>query len=311
MRFLPQASLPLGSSVRPPVSLATSGRLELGALSPSAASARLSTLEKVTGTQLMARTTRSISLTKAGRVLLSHAQNALDEIDTAFDVLDASLDRPRGLLRISSNTFFGRKHILPYLNEFMQLNPDVRIEMSFSDRIVDIVVEGFDLAIRTAPLPDSSMMARKLGGNMRVLCASPQYIERHGAPVAPADLSNHACIGLNTMPVWYFDGPKGEISHTITPAITGDSGDYAYDSALCGLGLSIKSIAHVWEDLRDGRLVEVMKDYPVARTGNIWAVYPQSATTPPKVSALIDFLLSKYGRPPYWEKGFDDGRPSA
>ena len=279
--------------------LSEAGR-EFG-LSPSAASARLATLEKTAGTQLMARTTRSISLTEAGRVLLSHAQNALDEIDSAFDVLDASLEKPRGLLRISSNTFFGRKHILPYLNEFMRLYPEVRIEMRFSDRIVDIVAEGFDLAIRAAPLPDSSLMARRLGSNKRVLCASPDYIDRHGAPQTPSDLGGHACIGITSMPVWYFDGPRGEISHTVSPAITGDSGDYAYDAALCGLGLSVKSIAHVWEDLREGRLVEVMTDYPVARAGDIWAVYPQSRTTPPKVSVLIDFLLSKYGKPPYWE----------
>ncbi|MEX3008030.1 LysR family transcriptional regulator [Hoeflea sp. TYP-13] len=280
--------------------LSEAGR-EFG-LSPSAASARLATLEKTAGAQLMARTTRRISLTEAGRVLLAHAQNALDEIDTAFDLLDASLDKPRGQLRISSNMFFGRKHILPYLNEFMELCPDVRIEMSFSDHIVDIVGEGFDLAIRAAPLPDSSMMARKLGGNRRVLCASPDYIARCGAPATPADLDHHACIGLSSMPVWYFEGPKGEIACNIKPAISGDSGDYAYDAALCGLGLSVKSVAHVWEDLSDGRLVAVMKDYPVARTGNIWAIYPPAKTTPPKVTALIDFLLSKYGRPPYWER---------
>ena len=282
--------------------LSEAGR-EFG-LSPSAASTRLATLEKAAGTQLMARTTRSISLTEAGRVLLSHAQNALDEIDSAFDVLDASQQNPRGQLRISSNTFFGRKHILPYLNEFMRAYPDVRIEMSFSDRIVDIVADGFDLAIRAAPLPDSSLKARRLGSNRRVLCASPDYIERHGAPRAPLDLNSHACIAISSMPVWYFDGPKGEISHPVSPAITGDSGDYAYDAALCGLGLSVKSIAHVWEDLREGRLIAVMPDYPVARVGDIWAVYPQSRTTPPKVSVLIDFLLSKYGRPPYWETDY-------
>ncbi|MEM6461312.1 MAG: LysR substrate-binding domain-containing protein [Pseudomonadota bacterium] len=280
--------------------LSQAGR-EFG-LSPSAASARLAALEKTAGTQLLARTTRSISLTEAGRVLLIHAQNALNEIDIAFDTLDASLENPRGRLHISSNTFFGRKHILPYLNEFMGLYPDIRIEMSLSDRLVDIIGEGFDLAIRAAPLADSSLMARKLGGHRRVLCASPDYIARHGAPQSPSDLCNHACICIASIPVWYFDGPKGEISHTVNPVITGDSGDYAYDAALCGLGLSIKSTAHVWEDLRDGRLVAVMKDYPVVRVGDIWAVYPKSHSTPPKVSVLIDFLLSKYGRPAYWEQ---------
>ncbi|WP_419910267.1 LysR family transcriptional regulator [Hoeflea sp.] len=281
-------------------SLSEAGR-EFG-LSPSAASARLATLERAAGAQLMARTTRQLSLTEPGRLLLSHGRTALNELDTAFDLLDASASKPRGELRITSNTFFGRKHILPYLNEFMELYPDIRIEMSFTDRIVDIVGEGFDLAIRGAPLPDSSLMARKLGGNRRVLCASPDYIQKRGVPSTPADLAHHACIGLSLLPVWYFDGPKGEIACTITPAITGDSGDFAYDAALCGLGLSIKSVAHVWEDLREGRLVSVMEDYPVARTGNFWAVYPPATTTPPKIAVLIEFLLSKYGKPPYWER---------
>jgi DNA-binding transcriptional LysR family regulator len=110
---------------------------------------------------------------------------------------------------------------------------------------------------------------------------------------------------MASMPYWYFNGPEGEIAFEIRkPIIKGDSGDLTYDAALHGLGLSLKSLAHVWEDLRDGRLVAVLQDYTIARTGAIWAVYPPSQFVPPKVTAFVDFLISKYGRPPYWESDY-------
>ncbi|MEP3049316.1 MAG: LysR substrate-binding domain-containing protein [Roseibium sp.] len=284
-------------------SLAAAGR-ETG-LSPSASSARLSGLEKAFDTQLFARTTRRTTLTEAGRILLDHARAAVDEIDQAKSILEASQEAPRGALRISSNTFFGRKHILPYLVEFRTLYPDIQLEMNISDTLVDLVDEGYDIAIRGAPLADSSLLARRLGGNPRALCASPEYLARKGIPKTPEDLANHDCISMAAVPVWYFNGPNGEIAHEIKkPVIKGDSGDLTYDAAIYGLGLSLKSLAHVWEDLRDGRLVAVMEDCPVARTGAIWAVYPPTQFVPPKVSAFIDFLISKYGRPPYWETDY-------
>ena len=284
-------------------SLSAAGR-EFG-LSPSAASSRLTNLEKDLGTQLVARTTRQVNLTEAGKIMLDHARAALGEIAQARASIDAAQDAPRGILKLSLNVFFGRKHILPYLAEFRQLYPDLRLEVDMTDRLVDLVADGYDVAIRGAPLPDSSLLARKLGGNPRVLCASPEYIARKGEPRNPEELCNHDYIGFDPIPVWYFGGPEGEIAFPLKdPVICGDNGDFAYDAALFGLGLTVKSIAHVWEDLRDGRLVEVMTDYPVTRTGNIYAVYPQNRFVPPKVTAFVDFLISKYGRPPYWETDY-------
>ncbi|GGB42716.1 transcriptional regulator [Roseibium aquae] len=280
-------------------SLSAAGK-EIG-LSPSAASARLTTLEKTVGAQLFARTTRSTVLTEAGQVLLDSVSQALGDLDRGLSILEAGTAAPRGVLKISCNMFFGHKHVLPYLREFMQLYPDIRFDLSFTDRMVDIVEEGYDLAFRAAPLPDSTLRARRLGANQRVLCASPDYIARRGAPKTPADLINHDCIGLSRLPVWYFDGPQGEIVQQITPLISGDSGDYSYDAAIHGLGIAIKSGAHVWEDLTAGRMLAVLPDYPVARTGAIWAVMPPGNFTPPKTSAFVDFLVSKFGRPAYWE----------
>ncbi|WP_020592670.1 LysR family transcriptional regulator [Kiloniella laminariae] len=273
-------------------------------LSPSASSARLATLERKLGTQLFSRTTRQLALTESGKVLLGHVQAGLEEISTGINLLNEATDVPSGTVRISCNMFFGRKHVLPYLNEFIKLYPQVKLEMSFSDRLVDLIGEGFDMVIRAAALPDSTLRARRLGGNPRVLCAAPSYLARKGVPECPADLAVHDCIGASFLPVWYFSGAKGEIAVPVTSALTGDSGDYAYDAALLGLGLTVKSVAHVWEDLRSGRLVAVMENYPVARAGDIWAVYPPGKFTPPKISTLIDFLQEKYGNPPYWETDY-------
>ncbi|QFT32747.1 HTH-type transcriptional regulator DmlR [Labrenzia sp. THAF82] len=284
-------------------SMASAGR-EIG-LSPSAASTRLTGLEKAFGAQLFARTTRKTTLTEAGRVLLDHARAAVGEIDQAKTILEASNEAPRGSLRISCNTFFGRKHILPHLVEFRALYPDIQLEMDISDRMVSVVDEGYDIAVRGAPLADSSLLARRLGGNPRALCASPDYLARKGVPSTPEDLANHDCISMASVPIWYFNGPEGETAFELKkPVIKGDSGDLTYDAAIHGLGLSLKSLAHVWEDLRDGRLVAVMEDYAIARTGAIWAVYPPSQFVPPKVTAFVDFLISKYGKPPYWETDY-------
>ncbi|NRG19040.1 LysR family transcriptional regulator [Rhizobiales bacterium] len=282
--------------------LSAAGR-EFG-LSPSAASARLTALETGAGSQLLARTTRKVSLTEAGQVFIEHANRALSEMDAAMSALEASTEAPRGTLRITSNVSFVRKHVLPYLNEFKSEYPDVRIEMNITDRIVDIVEEGYDLAIRVAELPDSALKARKLAENPRYLCASPDYIARHGEPTSPADLANHECLGFEPMPAWYFAGPNGEVAHHVHSAISSDNGDFTHEAAIHGLGLTVKSIAHIWEDLREGRLVVVMRDYPVTRAGAVWAVYPPGKQTPPKVTAFIDFLQKKFGRPAYWEADF-------
>ncbi|ALV28249.1 LysR family transcriptional regulator [Pannonibacter phragmitetus] len=282
--------------------LSAAGR-ETG-LSPSAASSRLASLERDAGVQLVSRTTRRLQLTDAGELLLRRAGEALDLLDGTLRELEDEAARPRGTLRVSLNMFFGRKHVLPYLAEFRDLYPELRLQLDFSDRIVDLLAEGYDLAIRGAPLADSTLRARRLAGNPRVLCASPAYLARKGMPETPSDLARHDCLSFRSMPVWYFEGPQGEIACPIDAAISGDNGDFAYDAALLGLGLAVKSLAHVWEDLRDGRLVAVMTDFPVTRTGAIWAVAPPGRAMMPKARVLADFLTGKYGSPAYWETDY-------
>lgn len=290
-------------------SLSAAGR-EIG-LSPSAASSRLAALERDVGAQLVNRTTRRLQLTEAGELLISNGSDALDLIDGTLRELEAGGETPRGTLRLSSNMFFGRKHVLPYLAEFRDLYPDLKLQLDFSDRIVDLMSEGYDLALRGAPLADSSLRARRLAGNPRVLCASPGYIARKGAPQSPDELKQHDCLTFRSMPTWYFTGPSGEIAVPVEASISGDNGDFAYDAAMLGLGLAIKSLAHVWEDLRDGRLVAVMPDYPVTRVGAIWAVAPPGRAMSLKARVLIDFLAAKYGSPAYWEADYRIGGTTA
>ncbi|MFN4010460.1 MAG: LysR substrate-binding domain-containing protein [Pannonibacter sp.] len=280
-------------------SLSAAGR-EIG-LSPSAASSRLAALERDVGTRLVLRTTRRIQTTEAGELLLRNAGDALELLDGALREMEDGAETPRGTLRMSLNMFFGRKHVLPYLAEFRDLYPDLKLHLDFSDRIVDLVAEGYDLALRGAPLADSSLIARRLAGNPRVLCAAPAYIARRGAPRSPSELKDHDCLSFRSMPVWYFEGPEGEIAFPVEASISGDNGDFAYDAARLGLGLAIKSLAHVWDDLRDGHLVAVMPDYPVTRVGAIWAVAPPGRSMALKARVLVDFLRAKYGNPAYWE----------
>ncbi len=276
-------------------------------LSPSAASARLVTLEKSVSSQLMTRTTRQLTLTEAGKILQKHALAALQEMDTALSLLQEKSINLKGEIKISSSMFFGRKHVLPYLNEFMKIHPEITIDLSFSDRLVDVIGEGFDLAIRSAELKDSTLKSRKLTNHKRVLCASPNYIKRRGVPKHPWDLKEHDCIGVPSIPVWHFKGAEGEISHAVPTVIKEDSGVYAHEAVLNGDGVTVKSVTHIWEDLRDGRLVEILKDFPVAISGEIWAVYPPGNFTDLKVSTFIDFLKSKYGSTPYWETDYQAG----
>ncbi len=186
----------------------------------------------------------------------------------------------------------------------MELHPGLTIELSFSDRLVDVIAEGFDLAIRSAELKDSSLKARKITNHRRVLCASPDYIKKSGLPSHPEDLRSHECIGVSSIPKWRFGGIEGEISIAVDTLIKEDSGVYAHEAVLNGLGITVKSITHIWEDLREGRLVEILPGFPILNSGEIWAVYPPGNITDPKVTIFIDFLKSKYGSSPYWEAPF-------
>ena len=192
-------------------------------------------------------------------------------------------------------------HIVPFLKGFTEAHPQLRIDLRQSDSIVDMVEGGFDIAIRNASLNDSTLVARKLARDNRIICASPDYIKKYGEPKTPKDLLNHQCINLIGIDSWTFDTPEGQQKIKSKGAIRIDNGESIRDVCVGGAGLTLCSIWCAYKALQKGELVQVLKDYPLVSDTAIWAVYPSSRLLAPKVRAFIDYFIKCYGETPYWE----------
>ncbi len=181
----------------------------------------------------------------------------------------------------------------------------MRLSVHLSDNVVDLVSEGFDLAIRIGALRDFSLVARRLAGNRRVLCAAPDYLRRHGEPATPADLSAHACLLLTgaegRQDTWQLHGAEGEVAVKVGGPLESNFGEVLRDAALNGQGIALHSVWHVAEDLRRGRLRQVLPQYALAETG-IYAVMPQRRLVPPRVRAFVEFMQIQLADPPPWER---------
>lgn len=280
--------------------LSAAGR-ELG-LSPAAASARLQALEKSLGAALFVRTTRRLSLTEEGETLLTHVARALDELEAARDAIGTVTDNPSGVLRASVPGPFGEKHVLPYLAEFRTHYPEVELDLHVSDTRVNVVEGGYELVVRVGALSDSALRAVKLASNRRVIVASPAYLD--GAPPLkdPEDLARHDCLVTGELRVWRFSRGEEERVVKASGSIHLYDGGSARAAAVHGLGLAMKSVFDVYEDLRAGRLIHVLSDWEIREAGAIWALRPPARIASPRARAFIDFLKSKYGPKPYWER---------
>ncbi|TKC90263.1 LysR family transcriptional regulator [Trinickia terrae] len=270
-------------------------------LSAAVASARLAGLERVLGARLLHRTTRRVSLTQEGEAFIKHAQALLDAADAARASVGPARDEPQGRLRVSMTSSFGRQHISPAIPAFLRRYPGVSVDLRLSDRVVDLVDEGIDVAIRIGALKDSSLVARKLAVNRRVICCAPAYLEAHGVPHHPAELARHECIVLSGQRDWSFATPAGQVNVRVGGRLATDNGEVIRDALLDGFGIAIKSTWDVAAHLASGRLVTVLDGYPLAETVAIWAVYPTRAFVPAKTTAFIDFLAAHFGDPPYWD----------
>jgi DNA-binding transcriptional LysR family regulator len=167
--------------------------------------------------------------------------------------------------------------------------------------VIDLVDAGIDVAIRIGALKDSSLVARRLAVNRRVLCAAPSYLEERGTPHHPSDLAQHECIILSDQRDWAFHTPAGRLDVRVSGRIVSDNGEVIRDALLAGFGIALKSTWDVASLLRSGELVSVLENYPLAEQVAIWAVYPSRAFVPPKTVAFIDFLAAHFGDPPYWD----------
>jgi DNA-binding transcriptional LysR family regulator len=274
-------------------------------LTRSAVSRQIAGLEDRLGARLLNRTTRRLSLTEAGAVYYEHCARILAEAvaaERAVADLDAA---PRGLLRINAPMSFGQNHLGPAVAEFLAVHPALKVELTLDDRVVDLVGEGYDVAVRIAELPPSTLIARRLAVNRRVLCAAPAYLARAGRPRRPEDLTRHACLGytyLATGNDWRFRGPDGPVSVRIDGAISANNGDVLRQMGLAGLGILLAPTFIVGDDLRSGALLPLLEDWSDADTG-IYAVYPPTRHLSPKVRAFVDFLAARFGPRPYWDEG--------
>ena len=274
---------------------------ELG-LSPAVSSAHINKLEDSLGVRLIHRTTRKVSLTEEGQAFLPHAQDVLDAMETARVSVGAGQINPQGKLRVAASASFGRMHLVSALNGFLKQYPDLSVDLHLSDRVIDMVEGGFDIAIRDAKLNDSSLIARKLAPVTRILCASPEYIESRGSPSKPEDLLQHQCVNLIGLETWEFKTPSGPVSIKTHNQFRTDQGEAARDAAIQGFGITQCSSWCCYEHLKRGELVQVLEDYPLMSETSLWAVYPSSRLLAPKVRLFIDYLADHYGDTPYWDK---------
>lgn len=274
-------------------------------LSPALASQRLARLESTLGVRLLHRTTRSLKPTPEGLALADQGRELVDELGTLLSSLRPGNKGLSGILRLTTSATFGRLYLSPLLAEFLRLHPLLQISVDLSDTVVDLVSSGHDLAVRIGALEDSSLIARQLAPNRRVLCAAPDYLRRHGEPRTPQQLEQHDCLLLNgargRQDVWRLsDGQGGEVKVRVHGRLESSMGEFLRDAAVAGQGIALHSTWHVADDLRNGRLQVVLPDYPPATTG-IHAVMPHRRLVPPRVQAFVDFLAEHLRHPP-WER---------
>lgn len=271
-------------------------------LSPAVASTHINKLEEGLGVRLMHRTTRKVSLTEEGKAFLPHAEDVLASVEAARASVGAGSLAPTGTLRVAAPASFGRMHLLPALTGFLTQYPDLKVDLKLSDTMVDLVEGGFDIAVRNTQLKDSSLIARKLASDSRLLCASQAYLTSNGEPKSPEDLDAHQCITLIGLDHWSFSTPNGPINIKAKGHFRTDNGEAVRDACANGLGITISSRWSVYQHLHRGELIEILKDYPLISDTAIWAVYPSSRLLAPKVRAFIDYFVQYFGDTPYWDQ---------
>lgn len=273
-------------------------------IAKSVISRRVSLLEEQLGVQLLQRTTRSQSLTGPGQQFYEHAARILAELDEAEQsIVDASAAL-RGRLRVAGPLSFGLHHLTSALNEFMCAQPGIEFDLDLNDREVNLVEEGFDMAVRIGALRDSTLLARRLGSARFVTCASPGYLAQHGVPQHPQDLVHHIGLHYANVPLtqaWQFADAAG-VPLTAIPGIRmrANNGDVLADAAVAGLGIVTSPTFIVSELVAGGRLQIILREFRRPATG-IFAVYPPGRLIPRRVHAFADFLAGRFGEHPYWD----------
>jgi DNA-binding transcriptional LysR family regulator len=289
------------------VTVATKGSLTATAraegVAPAVIGRRIDALEERLGVKLLVRTTRRISLTHEGSAFLEDCQRLLTDLASAEASVSAGGVKASGHLRVTAPAGFGRRHVAPLVPRFIALHPDVSVSLNLSDRVVDIVNEGFDCAVRVGDLPDSSLISVRLADNRRQCVAAPSYLQRAGVPQHPADLARHECLTLSSDASqtrgWAFR-VEGEVTY-LRPhgRLDCSDGQVLHDWCLQGLGIAWRSTWEVAAEISVGRLQPLLENYAAPPNG-IFAVFTHARHLPLRVRLWIDFLKQNYGSPAYW-----------
>ena len=289
------------------VAVAAKGSLTAAAnaegVAPAVVGRRIDALEQRLGIKLLLRTTRRITLTHEGSAFLEDCQRLLADIANAEASVSAGGVKASGCLRITAPAGFGRRHVAPLMPAFLARHPDVKLSLNLNDRVIDIVNEGFDCAVRVGDMPDSNLISMRLADNRRLCVAAPAYLQRAGVPQRPADLARHECLTLSSDASqsrgWAFS-VDGQVTH-LRPAGRLDCSDGQVLHAWCrqGLGLAWRSTWEVENDIAAGSLVPVLEAFAAPPNG-IYAVVPQRKHLPLRLRLWIDFLKHHYGDASYW-----------
>jgi DNA-binding transcriptional LysR family regulator len=281
-------------------------------VSTAVVSRRLASLEARLGVRLVNRTTRRLALTDEGASYLDACTRILGEIEDADAAAAARRIEPQGVLKVALPASFGHKHIAPLIPPFAARFPKIQLALSLSDRIVNVIEEGYDLAIRIGELEDSSLAARKLAPNRRVVCASPGYLKTHEVPRTPDDLQRHNCLTTTELHMnWEYKGPDGKRGAVrVAGRYACDNWEVLREWAMAGLGVALKSTWDVRLQLEGGSLVPLLPGYDFGTDVAIYAIYPHRRYLPAKTRVFIDYLAESFGPEPYWDQPQTSKKPA-
>ncbi|NDI87516.1 LysR family transcriptional regulator [Undibacterium crateris] len=284
-------------------SLSAAARAE--GVAPAMISRRLDALEERLGVKLLQRTTRKIALTNEGSSFLEDCQRILSELEEAESSVAERNASASGVLTISAPAGFGRQHVAPLIPDFLQQHQQLKLTLSLNDRVVDLIGEGIDVAIRIAALSDSSLIGVKLADNKRVVVAAPSYLQRHGAPKTLDELSNHNCLAFSadgSQRGWTFRQSGKNVTIKVDGNMVCNDGEVLHDWAISGQGLAWRSMWEVGAEIESGKLVSVLDEY-TAPGNDIYAIFAQRRHLPLRIRAFVDYLRQAYSSPDYWKKG--------
>ncbi|MDR9829257.1 LysR family transcriptional regulator [Vibrio sp. FNV 38] len=263
-------------------------------LSTTNASQRIQQLETELGVKLFHRSTRTITLTHDGVMFLPHARRIVDDVEEVRNVFKGDEKNIQGKVKIAVSASYGRHYIVPFIPELIELYPNLELEIDFSDKVIDLIEHGYDLAFRIGNLTSSNLLARRLAGNPMTLVASPEYLAQNGTPHIPEDLLEHRCFPLGNTVDWAFKSKEGT-HHKVTVAnpISLNMGDAISDLVHVGMGIGMASYWHAGPAIKSGELVSLLPDYQVQHETNIWAVRSPGRILPARVKVFLDFIEQK------------------